>query len=101
MYVSFSSFCIKLTDYYQGLRVEWAEGLVRVRSWEDEIALRLEEMQRSISTLLYDARVWRSRIRSRTTLPMRTCRKSGSQAARELLISEGIVFGTFELDACH
>ncbi|KAI0057696.1 hypothetical protein BV25DRAFT_1764501, partial [Artomyces pyxidatus] len=45
-----------------GMRAEWAQGRVRARRWDEEVQTRLEEMRRTVTSLIARANAWTSRI---------------------------------------
>jgi hypothetical protein len=80
-----------------GLRIEWAEGRARVERWSEEIALRLEEMVRSIRGLLYKSQTWKSRISSRKDISLSTIRGLDSFASRQSAVYEGLAYSFYSM----
>jgi hypothetical protein len=78
------------TDCNLGMRVEWAVGRARVDRWSEEIILRLEEMRRTLISLLHTSRVWEGRRKVRSGMPLSVCRGLDAYAARQSAIYEGI-----------
>lgn len=55
-----------ISNYNEGLRVEWAKSLARAERWEEEIILLREEMRRILVFLDYQGQWWREQGSLRT-----------------------------------
>ncbi|KAI0054664.1 hypothetical protein BV25DRAFT_1816736 [Artomyces pyxidatus] len=52
-------------DLHEGMRAEWAQGRARARRWDEEVQTRLEEMRRTVISLIARADAWMGRLDSR------------------------------------
>lgn len=59
-------FTSTISNYNEGLRVEWAKSLARAERWEEEILLLREEMRRTLVFLDYQGQWWRKQGTLRT-----------------------------------
>lgn len=59
-------FVSAMSNYNEGLRVEWAKSLARAERWEEEIILLREEMRRILVFLDYQGQWWRAQGTLRT-----------------------------------
>ncbi|KAI0057515.1 hypothetical protein BV25DRAFT_1812302 [Artomyces pyxidatus] len=84
-------------DVHEGMRAEWAQGRARARRWDEEVQTRLEEMRRTVTSLIARANAWTSRIDLRPDALPDIKRGLNAYAHRQAAIYMGLARSFYRL----
>ncbi|KAI0054627.1 hypothetical protein BV25DRAFT_1843527 [Artomyces pyxidatus] len=84
-------------EVHESMRAEWVQCRAKVRRWREERDTLLEEMRRTVTTLLARSETWAARVDSRPSAALDIQRGLNAYALRQAAVYSGLANAFYKL----